>query len=114
MNKYAALGLLMAGVVDGKHVLVVTTPHRAVRSVLDEFLPMVPPDAEVRRANGAERIRLASGATIRIVTPAGMRGYAADVVYIEADVAREGLDEVAVYDARAVVAGSPHGEIVRA
>lgn len=88
MNKYAALGLLIAAAVDGKQIAVLTRTGYDVRPALDHFetaLAQLGTDQhKVTRKNGAERIDCASGGSIRFRPhSASHRGYNADVVYLD-------------------------------
>lgn len=86
MNKYAALGL--AGEAnDGKLIIVISeTVHHAQQAMRD-FEGLLVEPAHVRRANGDEHVRYPSGGTIHFKSRRqGVRGYSADIVFIDWDV----------------------------
>lgn len=111
MNKYAARGLAMAAVTEGRDILVVIDYHE-VHEAMREMSWMVKP-VDVRRANGAERLVFPGGGRIIFRRPGGHghRGVSVDTVYI---------DEPFSHDSRLIeelapcIAASPRGELVRA
>ncbi|WP_104084236.1 hypothetical protein [Cryobacterium sp. Y11] len=112
MNKYTAIGLLSAAA-EGKRIIVLSPHARARRDAFDEMRTSAP-DLEWRLTNGDQRVTLPSGGSIRFLSDNRglrdrLRGTIADIVLVEDDYAgRTHSDEV-----RAVIATSPHGEIIR-
>lgn len=90
MNRYAALGLVLDAY-EGKRIIVLSPSHNASRDALEECArsPFAE-GAEVRRANGAERITFGTLGCIRfqnVLRP--LRGMFADVVFIDEAADRE-------------------------
>lgn len=113
MNRIAAQGLI-AETMTGKRIIVLTHA-RATRETLGYFAPHLPEMADVRRWGDGTSIWLDEGATLQILTPAGMRGRTADVVYVDTDITALGLDDLDLYQsAHTAVLGSTHGEVIRA
>lgn len=111
MNRFTARGL-MAEAQQGKQVIVVTT---ATREATGYFALELPDTADVRRSGTSTSVWFDEGATIRILTPAGIRGHSADVVFLDSDIAARALDGIEMYrSALAAVHSSPHGEVIRA
>lgn len=115
MNRYVADGIL-DDVMSGKTVLLVTDGGHASRAALYEIEERAARRClegivEVRRANGQESIRHASGGRVMIVPVRGHggRGMSADVVFVDAlDMTADRLAEL-----MPAVACSPHGEVMR-
>ena len=112
MNKYTAIGLLGAAA-EGKRIIVLSPHDRAARDAVDE-VRTIAPDLEWRSTAADQRVTLPGGGSIRFLSDNHglrdrLRGTSADIVLVEDDYAgRSHSDEV-----RAVIATSPHGEIIR-
>lgn len=92
MNRYAAVGILVDAM-DGKQIVVVERSGHEVQAAVRTFREVIElhkTPADVRVANGAERISLPGGGWIRFATPQSqrLRGLSADVVFIDNDAHR--------------------------
>lgn len=90
MNKYAARGLL-AEALDGKRILVLAGTQVEAREALRVCAAetaVSPSRFKVRYANGAERISCAPGWLVFKSVRSSLRGYAADVVFIDGEAHR--------------------------
>jgi hypothetical protein len=116
MNRFAAAGLVLdvlESVPRPRHVLVVGRQPRTSLDEVRRFASEHVPDliGKVRTANGSERITFTNGGRIEFVASTwGMRGRSADVVYLDST---DGLSDAVIESARAVIATSSVGEIVR-
>ena len=113
MNKYTAIGLL-AATAEGKRIIVLSPRDRAARDAVDE-VRAIAPDLHWQLTQGDYQVTLPSGGSIRFLSDNHnlsnrLRGTSADVVMIE-DYMHLNTDMLnGLY---AVIATSPHGEIVR-
>lgn len=119
MNKYTAMALSTVAHVNGRRVLVLSASQAELRVAFEHFAPLVgaPHIAKVYRANGTARVEFAGGGRIDFASVrSSMRGRAADVVFVDNDAHRRSLTDEAMIelfnDLRAIVAGSPVGEVV--
>ena len=92
MNTYTARAL-MAEAIEGARVLVVSHSGTAVRDAFSDFdaLAATAGAESVRRANGAQQIRFASGGCVFFTAASSRhaRGLAVDVVFVDWDVETE-------------------------
>ena len=88
----------------------------ACRAAFESIAELMPEAARVFRANGDERIEHPSGGSLRFrrlgAWRHNLRGLSADVVVL--DDADADLDFDLVRELTMCVAGSPHGEVLRA
>lgn len=92
VNKYTATGLALEAATESKRIIVVVPRQIEVREALNIFMAtelVKEAHKQVRRANGSERIDFHTGGSI-LFKSAGqdIRGFWADVVYVEEDVVR--------------------------
>lgn len=115
MNRYVLQGLLR-DLVAGQRVLVVVESNRFARLVLDELaaaahaMSSPPVGLKVRRANGEEGLSTAAGGRITFHTrrsPNGLRGLAADVVFVNVDFPDQDL-----LDSVHLILASRRGELI--
>jgi hypothetical protein len=107
VNRLTAEGIA-ASAQAGERVLVVAAARQR-GPVLDELARILPPE-HVARVSRMVGIFLKSGGWVRVCAASSVRGYAADVVYLDASVQdHPGLDA----EVRPCVAASPRGEIIR-
>lgn len=95
MNKYAAEGILRDAL-DGKRIAVVERTAAETVEAVRVFAELVErldlqEYVKVRRANGAERVRVPGAGDVRFATPRSrsLRGCVFDVVFIDNDAHRE-------------------------
>lgn len=88
----------------------------ACRAAFESIAELMPEAARVFRAKGAERIEHPSGGSLRFRRVGAwrhnLRGLTADVVVLDDPEADRDLDFI--HALMACVAGSPHGEVLRA
>ena len=88
----------------------------ACRAAFERIAALMPDGARMRRANGNERIEHPSGGFLRFrrlgAWRHNLRGLTADVVVLDDPEADRDLDFI--HSLMACVAGSPHGEVLRA
>ena len=111
MNRYILHGIARDAI-DGKRVVCALTGHD-VTQTLDAVAAIEPSEvAKVRRANGDAAVFFRSGGSVQFaLSEMSLRGRSADVVCLSGH-PRAGDDRV-VASARAVVAASPCGEVIR-
>ncbi|TFV83147.1 hypothetical protein [Blastococcus sp. CT_GayMR16] len=109
MNRYVVDGVL-ADMRASKRVVVVAESGPLARRCLDECEARAVAGEKVRRAHGEERIEHPYGGriTFHTIRGGGLRGVAADVVYVDADATLEQIGEL-----RLIVSASPGGEVIR-
>lgn len=110
MNRYVLAGVL-ADLVAGRRVLVVSAHLRESRVLLDQLVSEAVDDdlvVVVRRANGRESVELprSGGSVVFRSVGQSMRGLEADVVFVDAYATPEVLHELEIV----VAAG---GELIR-
>ena len=114
MNRYGWEGVAR-DLAAGRSVVYVGSGV-ACRAAFERIAALMPDGARMRRANGDERIQHPSGGSLRFrrlgAWRSNLRGLAADVVIL--DGAETDRDLGLVRELTVLVAGSPHGEVLRA
>lgn len=118
MNKYAARGLMLEAAAEGRRVLCVVSHAHEVQIAMDELtqsqdLMTAFPPFEIRRTNGAEEMRWASGGFLqfRVFKRGSLSSMSADTVFID-----HGVDvrEDWFHFLQPIIATSPNGQVIRA
>ena len=114
MNRYGLEGVAR-DLAAGRSVVYVGSGV-ACRAAFERIAALMPDGARMRRANGDERIEHPSGGSLRFrrlgAWRYNLRGLVADVVIL--DGAETDRDLGLVRELTVLVAGSPHGEVLRA
>ena len=114
MNRYGWEGVAR-DLAAGRSVVYVGSGV-ACRAAFERIAALMPDGARIRRANGNERVEHPSGGFLRFrrlgAWRCNLRGLVADVVILDDPDADRDLD--LVHALMACVAGSPHGEVLRA
>ena len=114
MNRYGLEGVAR-DMAAGRSVVYVGSVV-ACRAAFERIAALMPDGARMRRANGDERIQHPSGGSLRFrrlgAWRYNLRGLVADVVIL--DGAETDRDLGLVRELTVLVAGSPHGEVLRA
>lgn len=114
MNRYGLEGVAR-DLAAGRSVVYVGSGV-ACRAAFERIAALMPDGARMRRANGDERIQHPSGGSLRFrrlgAWRYNLRGLVADVVIL--DGAETDRDLGLVRELTVLVAGSPHGEVLRA
>ena len=114
MNRYGWEGVAR-DLAAGRSVVYVGSGV-ACRAAFERIAALMPDGARMRRANGDERIQHPSGGSLRFrrlgAWRYNLRGLVADVVIL--DGAETDRDLGLVRELTVLVAGSPHGEVLRA
>ena len=114
MNRYGLEGVAR-DLAAGRSVVYVGSVV-ACRAAFERIAALMPDGARMSRANGDERIQHPSGGSLRFRRLSAWRsnlpGIAADVVIL--DGAETDRDLGLVRELTMCVAGSPHGEVLRA
>lgn len=114
MNRYGLEGVAR-DLAAGRSVVYVGSGV-ACRAAFERIAALMPDGARMRRANGDERIQHPSGGSLRFrrlgAWRCNLRGLVADVVIL--DGAETDRDLGLVRELTVLVAGSPHGEVLRA
>lgn len=111
MNRYGWEGVAR-DLAAGRSVVYVGSGV-ACRAAFERIAALMPDGARMRRANGNERIEHPSGGFLRLgAWRCNLRGLVADVVILDDADADRDLD--LVRELTMCVAGSPHGEVLRA
>ena len=114
MNRYGLEGVAR-DMAAGRSVVYVGSGV-ACRAAFERIAALMPDGARMRRANGDERIQHPSGGSLRFrrlgAWRYNLRGLVADVVIL--DGAETDRDFDLVRELTVLVAGSPHGEVLRA
>lgn len=114
MNRYGLEGVAR-DLAAGRSVVYVGSGV-ACRAAFERIAALMPDGARMRRANGDERIEHPSGGSLRFrrlgAWRCNLRGLVADVVIL--DGAETDRDLGLVRELTVLVAGSPHGEVLRA
>lgn len=115
MNRYAARGITEDAHYDGLRVAVLADSARGARAAFKEVTAHATTATNIRRTNGAERIEFLSGGTITFHRSVdSLRGVSADIIYFDGH-AEHQVHEHDQWDTlRAVIATSPHPQIIRA
>ena len=114
MNRYGWDGVAR-DLAAGRSVVYVG-PGVVCREAFEQVAARMPDGARMRRAKGDERIEHPSGGSLRFLRVGAwrynLRGLTADVVVLDDPEADRDLD--LVHELMTCVAGSPHGEVLRA
>lgn len=120
MNKYTAMALSTVAHVHGRRIIVLSGSQTESQIAFDHFEPLTgtPHIAKVYRANGMQRVEFVDGGRIDFASVrSNMRGWSADVVFVDNDAHRRSLTDEAMIelfnDLRMVVATSPVGEVIQ-
>lgn len=96
-NKFTAAGIAMTALIDQKRFVIVSPTHREVRDTLASFeqVDFISDQARFSRTNGSEKISFGDRSSEILLRSArqSLRGYLADVIFVEEDVVRHYLSD---------------------
>lgn len=119
MNDITARALAQQAAVVGQKVVVVSSNSLMSEISFAIFDSLELPTATgIRRSNGRQRIDFVSGGSLRFITPrqeGAIRGHAADLVFVDADVDAAFADRSEIYEKlRQMTEGRRDARLIRA